>query len=52
MTSKADWTVIGSPVDYETDKRLFFDQHEWETIEAASAGSYRQIMIQAPGRLA
>ncbi|MED4601972.1 gluconate 2-dehydrogenase subunit 3 family protein [Paenibacillus validus] len=37
MTSKADWTVIGSPVDYETDKRLFFDQHEWETIEAASA---------------
>ncbi|MED1438346.1 gluconate 2-dehydrogenase subunit 3 family protein [Aeribacillus composti] len=37
MTSKADWPVIGSPVDHESDKRLFFDQHEWETIEAATA---------------
>ncbi|GAB7057119.1 MULTISPECIES: gluconate 2-dehydrogenase subunit 3 family protein [unclassified Paenibacillus] len=37
MTSKADWPVMGSPVDHESNKPLFFEQHEWETIEAATA---------------
>jgi gluconate 2-dehydrogenase gamma chain len=37
MTSKADWSVINSPVDHESDTRLFFTQHEWETIEDATA---------------
>jgi gluconate 2-dehydrogenase gamma chain len=37
MTSKADWPVINSPVDHESDTRLFFNQYEWETIEEATA---------------
>jgi gluconate 2-dehydrogenase gamma chain len=37
MTSKADWPVIGSPVDPDDESRLFFDDHQWETIEAATA---------------
>lgn len=37
MTSKADWPVMGAPVDQESEERLFFDEHQWETIEAATA---------------
>lgn len=37
MTSKADWPVAGSPVDHDSDERLFFDEHQWETVEAATA---------------
>ncbi len=37
MTSKADWTVIETAVDDASGKQLFFDQHERETIEAATA---------------
>lgn len=37
MTSKADWPVVGPPVDQEPQKRVFFDEHQWETIEAATA---------------
>lgn len=38
MTSKADWPVVGSPVDNEPeDERRFFDAHQWDTIEAATA---------------
>jgi gluconate 2-dehydrogenase gamma chain len=37
MTTKADWPVVGSPVDPDDESRLFFDDHQWETIEAATA---------------
>ncbi|WP_433087419.1 gluconate 2-dehydrogenase subunit 3 family protein [Dactylosporangium sp. CA-052675] len=37
MTLKADWEIAGSPVDPDSNERLFFTEHEWETIEAATA---------------
>lgn len=37
MTLKADWEVVGSPIDPDSDERLFFTDHEWDTIEAATA---------------
>ncbi|MCW2882499.1 MAG: gluconate 2-dehydrogenase subunit 3 family protein [Sphaerisporangium sp.] len=33
----ADWPVVPAPVDPGSDDRLFFDNHEWDTIEAATA---------------
>jgi gluconate 2-dehydrogenase gamma chain len=35
--SMADWAVVGAPVDPDDNERLFFSDHEWETIEAATA---------------
>ncbi|MHA6793006.1 gluconate 2-dehydrogenase subunit 3 family protein [Pseudonocardia bannensis] len=37
MTLKADWEIVGSPIDPDSDERLFFTDHEWDTIEAAAA---------------
>nr|WP_296064631.1 gluconate 2-dehydrogenase subunit 3 family protein [uncultured Actinoplanes sp.] len=37
MTLKADWEIAGAPVDPDTTERLFFTEHEWDTIEAATA---------------
>ena len=37
MTSQSDWPVVGTPVDPDTEDRLFFTAHEWEMIDAASA---------------
>jgi gluconate 2-dehydrogenase gamma chain len=37
MTSMADWPVVPAPVPADSDDRLFFDDHEWDTIEAATA---------------
>jgi gluconate 2-dehydrogenase gamma chain len=37
VTLKADWEVVGSPVDPDSNERLFFTDHEWSTIEAATA---------------
>ncbi|AEB44419.1 MULTISPECIES: gluconate 2-dehydrogenase subunit 3 family protein [Micromonospora] len=37
MTLKADWEVVGAPIDPDSNERLFFTEHEWETIEAATA---------------
>jgi gluconate 2-dehydrogenase gamma chain len=37
MTLKANWEVVGSPIDPDSDERLFFTDHEWETVEAATA---------------
>ncbi|WP_433605324.1 gluconate 2-dehydrogenase subunit 3 family protein [Dactylosporangium sp. CA-139114] len=37
MTLKADWEIAGSPVDPDSNERLFFTEHEWETVEAATA---------------
>jgi gluconate 2-dehydrogenase gamma chain len=33
----ADWPVVSAPVDPDSDDRLFFDDHEWDTLEAATA---------------
>ncbi|MEV7965520.1 gluconate 2-dehydrogenase subunit 3 family protein [Sphaerisporangium sp. NPDC088356] len=33
----ADWPVVPPPADGDSDERLFFDDHEWDTIEAATA---------------
>ncbi|WP_405152115.1 gluconate 2-dehydrogenase subunit 3 family protein [Sphaerisporangium sp. NBC_01403] len=33
----ADWPVVPAPVDPHSEDRLFFDDHEWDTIEAATA---------------
>lgn len=37
MTLKADWEVVGSPIDPDSNERLFFTDHEWDTVEAATA---------------
>jgi len=37
VTLKADWEIVGAPVDPDTTERLFFTEHEWDTIEAATA---------------
>lgn len=36
MTTKSDWPVVGAPVDPDDESRLFFDEHQWETIDAAT----------------
>jgi gluconate 2-dehydrogenase gamma chain len=37
MTLKADWKTVGAPIDPDTTEKLFFDDDEWATIEAAAA---------------
>lgn len=37
MTLKADWEIVGAPVDPDSTERLFFTEHEWNTVEAATA---------------
>lgn len=37
MTLKADWITVGQPVDPDTTTKLFFTDHEWDTVEAAAA---------------
>jgi gluconate 2-dehydrogenase gamma chain len=37
MTSKSEWAVVGAPVDQDSEERLFFDEHQWATVEAATA---------------
>ncbi|NJC21511.1 gluconate 2-dehydrogenase gamma chain [Arthrobacter pigmenti] len=37
MTLKSDWEIAGEPVDPDSTERLFFTQHEWDTVEAATA---------------
>lgn len=40
MTSQPDWPVVPGRIDDTGDRRLFFTQHEWDTIEAATARIY------------
>lgn len=35
--SKADWEIIPIQIDPDSTEKLFFSDHEWETIEAAAA---------------
>jgi gluconate 2-dehydrogenase gamma chain len=37
MTLKSEWETVGEPVDPDSTERLFFTQHEWDTIEAVTA---------------
>jgi gluconate 2-dehydrogenase gamma chain len=37
VTSKSEWTVAYAPIDPASDEHLFFDDHQWATIEAATA---------------
>jgi gluconate 2-dehydrogenase gamma chain len=37
MTLKADWEIVGAPIDPDSTDRLFFTEHEWNTVEAAAA---------------
>lgn len=37
MTLKSEWEIVGSPVDPDATNRLFFTDHEWATVEAATA---------------
>lgn len=36
MTSKADWPTVGAAVDPDDETPVFFTEHEWETIDAAT----------------
>lgn len=37
MTSKSEWKTLDLQIDPTSDERLFFSEHEWDTVEAASA---------------
>lgn len=36
MVTKADWKILSVHVDPDSAEKLFFNDHEWETIEAAA----------------
>lgn len=40
MASKADWQVVTRSIADEPERRLFFSEHEWATIEAATGRIY------------
>jgi gluconate 2-dehydrogenase gamma chain len=37
MPLKSEWEIVGEPVDPDSTERYFFTEHEWNTIEAATA---------------
>jgi gluconate 2-dehydrogenase gamma chain len=37
MASKSEWPVVPLRLDEDRTGPMFFSQHEWETIEAATA---------------
>ena len=37
MTSKSEWVTAYPPIDPDGEERRFFDDHQWETIEAATS---------------
>lgn len=37
MTLKANWETVGAPVDPDSVERLFFTEHEWNTIETVTS---------------
>ncbi|MDR7031166.1 gluconate 2-dehydrogenase subunit 3 family protein [Rhizobium rosettiformans] len=47
MTSRANWQIVRRSIDAEPESPLFFTEHEWATIEAATARIYPTD--QAPG---
>ncbi|QNK82938.1 gluconate 2-dehydrogenase subunit 3 family protein [Nakamurella sp. PAMC28650] len=37
MISKADWEEVPGTIDSDSDEKLFFSVHEWDTIDAAAS---------------
>ncbi len=37
MASKSEWEKLDLTIDPDSDEKLFFSDHEWDTIEAAAA---------------
>lgn len=37
QSDKANWRVVGAPLDGDEDEPQFFTDHEWRTVEAAAA---------------
>lgn len=37
MVSKSEWEIVPLTIDPDSNQKLFFNDHEWETIEAAAA---------------
>ena len=37
MPLKSEWEIVGEPVNPDSTERYFFTEHEWNTIEAATA---------------
>lgn len=37
MTSQSEWKIGKPPIDPDATDRLFFTEHEWETVDALSA---------------
>lgn len=37
MTVKSEWEIVGKPVDPDSSERFFFTEHEWNTVESATA---------------
>ena len=37
MISKSEWEIVPLTIDPDSSEKLFFTDHEWETIEAAAA---------------
>lgn len=37
MASKSEWLKLDLTIDPDTDEKLFFSDHEWNTIDAAAA---------------
>lgn len=37
MTSKSEWEIVPHSIDPDSEERLFFTEHEWETVEAAAS---------------
>lgn len=37
MVSKSEWEIVPLKIDPDSTEKLFFNDHEWETIEAAAA---------------
>jgi len=37
MGLKANWQIVGQPIDPDSTDTLFFTDHEWDTVDAATA---------------
>ena len=43
MTSKSDWQKLDLTIDPDSDERLFFTDHEWDTIEAEELSTTAEV---------
>ena len=40
MISKSEWEIVPLSIDPDSTKKIFFTDHEWETIESAADQSF------------